>query len=917
MPVTIYEYISCGDIEKDCRIGGTLLYIEDFGGNDISDPWSCPTGLPSGSSDFPYSSIGNLLGGYYSINKNPYRLYPPEFHRIGDHTHLGDTIRGYMMFVDPPLNTAGYKLYETHIDGLCDEMILSFTAWFVDINRHENQGVVSPRIEMQMINRDNDVMLYSSGIVTIEKGATWRQHGFNFRLPTGVTDVVFKIINREDSRFGNDWAMDDIEIRFCAPHVYISMEDEIEEICEGTSFALSGAYIDDGTFGKELIYRWEHSLSGDISNSEEWLPMAGTQDTVTTGIASSLLTISSFAPNDEGYYRLVVGNRSTIEKWTCRASSQVVYLQLNPKPVIPIMSHPTPVCLYQETAPTLLSATGIIPSPDCILNWYQGDGTTEYTGANTAINTEHIGIYQYYVNQTNTLTGCEGDQGLVSVLVVKPQFTQYVACPEDSVSLIIEPVAGVDFYWYDVAIGGTPLCATPADTCVVASATLPKTYYVEPRADTLVFNRIKIEVIESEACGGENLETECTRRGTLLYREDFGGNETPPIPDFRPTPLLAEYSDLPYKTSNFGGGGFYTLTKNARNVWETFHTLGDHTHLGDNTRGYFMLVDPAAGDKGKVLYRNTIVDLCDGMSLSFSAWFMDVNYEHHTSPKIEMQMLNANTNAVLVTTGDITIPYGNEWKQYGFNFVLPQGATSVTFQILNKENSTTGNDWGMDDIEIYLCVPEVVIDQDSVNTVCEESPFILSGSYTDDGTLGQDLVYHWEYSLTGNINDPAAWKAITGTEGNSDSGKVSSTYTISSFTANDGGYYRLVVGKEETIAMRCRAESKVVELKFNPLLLHSITILESDNNTCSGTKITFTALSTNSGVTPSYQWKKNGNIIANANFSTYTYTPANGDIVTCEVITTEFCAIPSMAISNSITMMIIPRRTPSITIKMK
>jgi len=815
MPVTIHEYISCGDIEKDCRIGGTLLYIEDFGGNSVSDPWSCPTGLPPGASDFPYSSIGNLLGGYYSINKNPYRLYPPEFHRIGDHTHLGDTTRGYMMFVDPPLNTAGYKLYETHIDGLCDEMLLSFTAWFVDINRHELQGVVSPKIEMQMINKNNNLVVYSSGIVTIEVGATWRQHGFNFRLPAGVTDVIFKIINREDSRFGNDWAMDDIEIRFCAPHVNISMEKEIEEICEDTPYTLSGAYIDDGTFGQELIYRWEHSLSGDINKSGEWTPVADTQDTITTGIVSSQLSISSFTPSDEGYYRLVVGNRSTIDKWTCRASSKVVYLQLNPKPAIPTIVDPTPVFLYQENAPTLLSATETTPSANCVLNWYQSDGITEYSEANIAINTDNTGMLQYYVNQTNTITGCEGNKGLISVLIVKPQFTQYVACPEDSISLIIEPIDGVDFYWYDIATGGTPLLGVPSDTCVVASAILPKTYYAEPRVDTLVLDRIKIEVIESEACGGENPETECKRKGTLLYREDFGGHEAPPIPIFSPTPLPAEYSDLPYKTSNFGGGGFYTLTKNARNVWETFHTLGDHTYLGDNTRGYFMLVDPAAGDKGKVLYRNTISDLCDEMSLSFSAWFMDVNYEHHTPPKIEMQMLNASTNAVLVTTGEITIPYGNEWQQYGFNFTLPQGVTSVTFQILNKENSTTGNDWGMDDIEIYLCVPEVHIDQDSINTVCEEALFALSGSYSDDGTLGKNLVYHWEYSLTGHINDPATWNVITGTEGNTNSGEVSSTYTIFSFAASNVGYYRLVVGKEETIDMRCRAESKPVELKFS------------------------------------------------------------------------------------------------------
>jgi hypothetical protein len=46
-----------------------------------------------------------------------------------------------------------------------------------------------------------------------------------------------------------------------------------------------------------------------------------------------------------------------------------------------------------------------------------------------------------------------------------------------------------------------------------------------------------------------------------------------------------------------------------------------------------------------------------------------------------------------------------------------------------------------------------------------------------------------------------------------------------------------------------------------------------------GPSNTYTATPTNGGINPSYQWKVNGNN-AGTNISTYTYTPANGDIVT-------------------------------------
>jgi hypothetical protein len=83
---------------------------------------------------------------------------------------------------------------------------------------------------------------------------------------------------------------------------------------------------------------------------------------------------------------------------------------------------------------------------------------------------------------------------------------------------------------------------------------------------------------------------------------------------------------------------------------------------------------------------------------------------------------------------------------------------------------------------------------------------------------------------------------------------------------------------------------------------HSVTISVSDNNTCHGTSVTFTANAINSGASPIYQWKKNGNNINNANGPTYTYALNAGDIITCEVTSNDDCVTPLTAVSNSITM---------------
>jgi hypothetical protein len=75
----------------------------------------------------------------------------------------------------------------------------------------------------------------------------------------------------------------------------------------------------------------------------------------------------------------------------------------------------------------------------------------------------------------------------------------------------------------------------------------------------------------------------------------------------------------------------------------------------------------------------------------------------------------------------------------------------------------------------------------------------------------------------------------------------------------------------------------------NPVVPVSLSIAASPGTTVySNTPVTFTATPTNGGTTPAYQWKVNG-VNVGTNSVNYTYTPLQGDVVTCTLTSSLTC----------------------------
>ena len=99
----------------------------------------------------------------------------------------------------------------------------------------------------------------------------------------------------------------------------------------------------------------------------------------------------------------------------------------------------------------------------------------------------------------------------------------------------------------------------------------------------------------------------------------------------------------------------------------------------------------------------------------------------------------------------------------------------------------------------------------------------------------------------------------------------------------------------------------------SPVLPVSVNIAPSANPCCDGTPVTFTATPVNGGPSPAYQWFVNGTI-AGTNNPVYTYVPANGDLVSCVLTSSELCTSGNPASSIPVLMVVNDNLPVGITI---
>lgn len=752
---------------------GALLFKEDFGGNDPSDPVVSHRPVSGMSSQFTQIYDTATCNGYgtdcigmgsgrYLVTKRGFRNSSnPTYsvwHIMDDHTSFGDTTTGYFLEIDGR-ETDKDPFFSTTMDGLCSGMELSFSTYVANVTTagqyngwRTGRGYVHPQLtflitdpitgaEIARYNTDtisHDWSLF--GVANAWKQtANWQQVGMKFTVPDGISRVKLTIQNNAYGSTGNDFALDDIEVRLCMPPVSITAPDTV---CWGDTVQLQAEQAYPYMINEPLFYLWEFS-----TDSITW--------TTVQNSMSDVLNLNRFQETNAGWYRVSMGTEDRVGSENCRSNSEPVRVEIDVcLPPVTIQA-PDTVCIDTKNIFTALFENGGVMDEPLQYFWEFSSDSISWTPMQ------------------------EGNEQQLK-LKAKPRHTG----------------------WYRVTV--YPNGGTPEVYCHMTSE--PFRFYV-------------IEDCPPILCP----------EGILLFKEDFGGND-PNDPRISTMPIPGmTYNQLTDDSFGSMRSGSYLITKsgycngdttinnapqNRRSQW---HLQDDHTYPNDNTRGYFMEID-GKGDNA-AFYTTTIDGLCAGSDLSFMAYVANVmtwgqyvgSPGRYAYPRLLFRLTDPSNGAALGIYDTGEIPFdstfindyscwkeSSKWHQVGMNFTVPEGLSSVTLTIYNNAVGSIGNDFAIDDIEIRLCLEPITVE--GVNPTCRKSPLTLKANYDNFGIL-ETPEYQWEFSA-----DSTTWTVLqTGED---------KTYSIDTVHRADEGWYRVAVANSGQTGMpNCRSESEPFRLQ--------------------------------------------------------------------------------------------------------
>ncbi|MBA0884168.1 T9SS type B sorting domain-containing protein [Flavobacterium undicola] len=331
----------------------------DFGSGTASHGSALGTGITS----YTYTTADFPSDGSYTIEKTTNTA--GTWWTTTDHTS-----GGYMMVVNASFSTTDY-FYKNTVTGLCPGTTYEFAAWIMNLLRSQDNS--PPNITFTIEDSSGTILgTYNTGNIGLSSSAVWKQYGFYFTTPSGVSNVVIRMRNNKAGAApGNDIALDDITFRACGPTVTSAIQNESTtnlEVCENESrqITLSGSVSSSAytTIG----YQWQSSNDNGLS----WTDISGANSadyTFTSGAAGTFK------------YRLATADISNISSSNCRIFSNEITVVVKSGSVAPTVVLTQPNCDVPSGTISITAPSGLLYSIDGV-NYQSGMVFSGLSGGN-------------------------------------------------------------------------------------------------------------------------------------------------------------------------------------------------------------------------------------------------------------------------------------------------------------------------------------------------------------------------------------------------------------------------------------------------------------------------------------------------------------------------------------------------------
>jgi gliding motility-associated-like protein len=387
-------------------------------------------GPPLSAATTNYSYVDSLCprDGKYSVVNYTTNCFDNTWFTVTDHT---GNPNGYFMLVNA--SYAPGQFYLDTVRGLCGGSTYEFAAWLINVQRPTACGnnPIAPNITFRLEKTDGTLLqTYNTNNILATDPPQWRQYGFFFNTPSGVTEVVIRMVNNAPGGCGNDIGLDDITFRACGPQINVTINGSAttDTVCYGT--AKSSNIVAQVSSGfNNPVFQWQQNFNGG-----NWTDIPGA--TATNYVAN----FPASATPGTYQYRLIAAESGNINTPACRVASAPVNIYVAPRPTI-VVNNSSPVCAGGTVTLTATANTVTWSGP----NMFTASGNNVSVGP---VHTGHAGKY-YATVHNGSCTWTDSTNVVVRPapdVIITPDTADL--CEGDSVLLTAS--GAVNYSWFPI-----------------------------------------------------------------------------------------------------------------------------------------------------------------------------------------------------------------------------------------------------------------------------------------------------------------------------------------------------------------------------------------------------------------------------------------------------------------------------------